>query len=350
MKKSSILLLIALIFFSVQGSCQTTTTDLAEDSNTILDSIIQITKRNAYHSDRVDWEDLTKEMFAISAAQDSINKVGKPVEHMFKTLGDYHGMLIYDCKAGFSYRPEDIGIPKDSIYKQIGRTKINAPYTVIGKLIQSNIAYVEILGTGMMQPPQIVAARDSLRSVICSLKAEKPNGWILDLRCNIGGNMHPMMAGIGELFPNGDLGGDTKDGVTYNSTWSLQDGNFQENGYANYSAELQCPNESNTKRIAVLTSRYTASAGEVVVSSLKAQKGVKIIGEKKSGLSSSNGWFVLPEKWILASMVGYYMSVDKTVHKDGIVPDFGVIEVLDLDDLTKGQQIDRAIKWIKFGE
>ncbi|GAB5555270.1 MAG: hypothetical protein Sapg2KO_48610 [Saprospiraceae bacterium] len=350
MKKSPLLLLIHIFFFCQQAFSQNPSTELPVSSNAILDSIIQIAKNNAYHSGQVDWPSLSQEMFAISTEQDSINKIGKPVEHMFETLGDYHGMLIYDYKAGFSYRPEGVGIPKDSIYKEIGRTKINLPYTVVGKLIQNNIAYIEILGTGVMQPPQIEAARETLRSVICDLKAQQPDGWILDLRCHIGGNMHPMMAGIGELIPNADLGGDTKDGVSYNTTWSLENGNFQENGYANYSAALQCPNDINEKRIAVLTSRYTASAGEVVVSSLKAQKEVKIIGEQTGGLSSSNGWFVLPEKWILAPMVGYYMSIDKTVHKNGVIPDFEIIEPLDLNDLTSGKQIDRAIKWIKSGK
>jgi len=77
---------------------------------------------------------------------------------------------------------------------------------------------------------------------------------------------------------------------------------------------------------------------------------LKVIGEKTSGLSSTNGWFVLTDKWVFAPMTAYYMSKDKTVHQNGIIPDFKISEELDLDNLQKGKVVDRAIKWIKNGK
>lgn len=344
--------IICLLFVNCKSFSQENSSlaDAKDNSKAILDSIIQLSKTNAYNASKVDWERLSKEMFEISERYDSIDKIGKPAAHMFKMLGDSHGMLMYDYKVAFSYQPEEGGVLRDSLWQTITASKIKTPYEVVGKILENtNIAYVEIVGTGVMQTEDIKQARDNIRGVLCSLKEKDPSGWILDLRCNTGGNMHPMMAGIGELIPDTDLGGDTVDGINFRSTWSLEDGNFLENGYAHYGDPLQCPEVKNEKRIAVLTSKYTVSAGEVVVSSLKGQTNIKIIGEKTGGLSSTNGWYILPDKWVLAPMQAYFMSKDKTVHKDGINPDISINERLDITHLFQGKSIERAIQWIQTG-
>ena len=322
-----------------------------KQADVLLDTLISLAKDNSFYSSKVDWAALEKEMIVISKEQDTIDKLGKPAELMFKRLGDFHGMLMYDYKVAFNHRSENNGPPNDSTYKTIGATKINSPYSVHSRIIvNSNIAYIEILGTGVMQGVQITDAIDEIRQTICDLKKKNPKGWIIDLRCNIGGNMNPMMEGLAELIPNADLGGDTKDGTNFYSKWSFEKGNFNQNGNSYYKTDLKCGNLIDDSRIAVLTSKYTASAGEVVASSLKGQENIKVIGHKTSGLSSTNGWFVLSDKWIFAPMTAYYMSKDKSVHHDGIIPDIEIQEDLDLDNLLTGKIIDSAVKWIKMGE
>ncbi len=353
--KIIITILTLIIFFTgCKNNAQenkSLNTEKVEQADVLLDTLISLAKANSYYSSKVDWTELEKEMITISKKQDTIDKLGKPAELMFKRLGDYHGMLMYDYRVAFNHRLESNGPPNDSIYKSIGATKINLPYSVNSKIIQdNNIAYIEILATGVMQGKQIGDAINEIRNVICELKSEKPQGWIIDLRCNIGGNMNPMLAGLAELIPNANLGGDTKDGTNFYSRWSFKDGNFYENGNSNYKTDLQCADFKNSSRIAVLTSKYTASAGEVVASSLKGQDNIKIIGQKTSGLSSTNGWFVLSDKWVFAPMTAYYMSRDKTVHNNGIIPDISIQENLDLNNLLSGKIIDRAIQWIQLGE
>lgn len=349
---NTLILLFTLISYENFAQEKKTVNERKSDQTEILlDSLISLAKSNSYYSSKVNWTKLEREMIELSKTQDSIQRLGKPAELMFKELGDYHGMLMYDYKIAFNHRSGSNGPPNDSIYKTIGSTKINSPYKVNGELMeQQSIAYIEILATGVMQGEQIDLARDEIRNTICNLKAQNPIGWIIDLRCNIGGNMNPMLAGLGELIKNADLGGDTKDGKSFFSTWSYKNGNFYQDGYSHYKADLTCNNATSNGRIAVLTSKYTASSGEVVVSSLKGQKGLKVIGEKTSGLSSTNGWFVLSDKWIFAPMTAYYMSKDKTVHKDGIIPDININEDLDLNNLLKGKVVERAIKWIRLGK
>jgi len=354
MNKILSLVVVCLLFINCKNIAQEneSVNQVEKDPSVVLlNSIISLAKEHSYYSSKVNWTDLETEMLVMSEKHDSIDKIGKPAELMFKRLEDFHGMLMYDYKIAFNHRSENSGPPNDSTYKAIGSTKINSPYSVNGNILnETTIAYIEILATGVMQGDQVDMARDEIRSVICDLKRKKPSGWIIDLRCNIGGNMNPMMAGLAELIPNADLGGDTKDGHSFKSKWSFENGNFYENGNSYYKSDLKCSDLNNKTRIAVLTSKYTASAGEVVVSSLKGQEDVMIIGQKTSGLSSTNGWFVLSDKWVFAPMLGYYMSKDKTVHTDGIIPDIIIEEKLDLEHLQKGKIMDRAVTWVRLGK
>ncbi|MGA7930969.1 MAG: S41 family peptidase, partial [Candidatus Sulfotelmatobacter sp.] len=47
---------------------------------------------------------------------------------------------------------------------------------------------------------------DKLHRLTVDLQAQKPDSWIIDLRGNLGGNMWPMLAGIGLVVGEGDLG------------------------------------------------------------------------------------------------------------------------------------------------
>jgi len=47
---------------------------------------------------------------------------------------------------------------------------------------------------------------DKLHGLVLELQARKPVGWIIDLRGNGGGNMWPMLAGIGVVLGEADLG------------------------------------------------------------------------------------------------------------------------------------------------
>jgi len=52
----------------------------------------------------------------------------------------------------------------------------------------------------------ILAYADSLQSAIRKLEGSGIKGWIVDLRLNTGGNMEPMIAGLGPLFSSDKLG------------------------------------------------------------------------------------------------------------------------------------------------
>jgi hypothetical protein len=62
-----------------------------------------------------------------------------------------------------------------------------------------------------------------LHAVAAGLEFAHPSGWIIDLRGNGGGNMWPMLAGIGFVLGEGNLGYFV-DGKSIEVAWRYQDG------------------------------------------------------------------------------------------------------------------------------
>ncbi|MEX0275049.1 MAG: S41 family peptidase, partial [Flavobacteriaceae bacterium] len=190
-----------------------------------------------------------------------------------------------------------------------------------------------------------------IRNQLCALEQQGPKGYIIDLRANIGGSFYPMFAGLGELFPNMHLGGDTKNGKEYYSEWTLQNGNLYNNDYAvpNMPA-LKCGIELGTRRVAVLVGRFTASSGEALASGLRGQNNIRLIGEQTSGASTTNSFRYISDDVQFNPAVAYYMSKDGTVHTDGIIPDQVIVEEYNMDHVLEGKTITEATKWIQYGD
>jgi C-terminal processing protease CtpA/Prc len=53
---------------------------------------------------------------------------------------------------------------------------------------------------------EVDAYATKVQSVIADLVSKKPCGWIVDLRGNGGGNIWAMLAGVGPILGEGELG------------------------------------------------------------------------------------------------------------------------------------------------
>jgi carboxyl-terminal processing protease len=70
---------------------------------------------------------------------------------------------------------------------------------------------------------QFVAYETKLQKIIANLDKSHPVGWVVDLRGNVGGNMWPMLAGVGPVLGEGDDLGEffTTEG---HAVWRYRDG------------------------------------------------------------------------------------------------------------------------------
>ncbi len=152
-------------------------------------------------------------------------------------------------------------------------------------------------------PQQMLAYADSLQNAIQTLYASGIKGWIIDLRQNTGGNMEPMLAGLGPLF-SADKLGSLVDVENHNDGWYYKNGKYYGDSEPGWSVSKPVKLEKQLP-IAVLTSNQTGSSGEIVVISFIGNAKTRSFGQSTWGLTTGNGSFALADgsKIFLASTI-----------------------------------------------
>jgi len=355
MKKNLLLLIVFTLTFGCYGQINPSN---KTESKRVLDSIISITKTHSIYKNDVDWTKLEKQVYDRFIDSGSIISILEPTQYLLGELGDYHGFLVLNGKqywtknkktrnVNYDYKSKIHKKKQDKIVSMLIDQK-----KIITKIISDSIAYIEVPFFLNNQGIDSINSNYTLklRKAICNLSKTNPKGYIIDLRRNLGGTVYLMISGMGELLQNFDLGGTTIDTKNYNDKWTLKEGNFHfgKNSLSNI-PEIKCHISIDNIPIVVLIGRYTASSGEVVATALKGQNNVKLIGEQTAGYTTTNSWFSISNNISLNPSISFYMSEDKTIHKDGVYPDIVINENLNVEDPLSGKVINEAIKWISTG-
>jgi hypothetical protein len=135
------------------------------------------------------------------------------------------------------------------------------------------------------------AYADSLQAAIRYLSRSGIKGWLIDLTQNTGGNMAPMIAGLGPLFSGEKLGA-LIDVRGVQNAWYYSNGRFywdDDTGWKVTDPVLL----SKRLPIAVFTSNKTGSSGEAVVVSFIGNERTRSFGQSTWGLTTGNGSFEL---------------------------------------------------------
>lgn len=184
------------------------------------------------------------------------------------------------------------------------------------------------------------AYADTLQAQLHILDTSQIGGWIIDLRENTGGNMEPMIAGLGPLFDT-KLPGSLIDVDGNPEAWGYYDGSYFWNG----EKVMTVPHARTVSPgmpIAVLTSAQTGSSGEAVAISFIGNAKTRLFGQPTWGLTTGNGSFDLSDgaRMMLASTI----MTDRTGKKyhGPIEPDVYIENSADgIDNVLRA-----AVKWI----
>jgi carboxyl-terminal processing protease len=129
-------------------------------------------------------------------------------------------------------------------------------------------------------------------ALLRQLDSRAERGWILDLRRNRGGNMWPMLVATGPLIGEGECCGFVSSAFT--NRISYRDGAiFQDEQELARIAEPYRP--ARQPRVAVLTSRYTGSAGEFVALAFRGHPTARSFGTPTGGVPTGNQTERLPD-------------------------------------------------------
>ncbi len=191
--------------------------------------------------------------------------------------------------------------------------------------------FVALLSTacGHESPAQLIRSQD----------APDLAGWIVDLRGNTGGNMWPMIAGVGPVLGEGVVGYFVPPGGAPATSWSYRDGGAFVGDTELIRVSMPYELISSAPKVAVLTDSMVISSGEAVTVAFRGRPRTRSFGGATCGLATANQGIPLSDGATLFLTVALMADRARTTYPDGISPD---------ETVAGGTEVaERAIAWLR---
>lgn len=313
----------------------------------LVQSVVQKAKETSMYSSTINWDSLSKVVLFRADNAKTIKDLKLAFETLINGMRDHHGKLIsandFSYIAWFTDYSNKRNIDNRDFDHDLWKIVNNKESKFESKLLDGRIGYLKIVGI----PPNVDIQKEAeiIRDAVIKLAEKKVNHWIVDLRFNGGGNMYPMVTGIGPLIGDGIVGKLVSLSNETLFNWEIKNGNFIYNVPDVVRLE-ENPKFKTLPKIAVLTSRWTISSGEIVATCLKGRPNTKFFGEATGGYTTNNNWEIINEQVILAISTGIYCDRNGVVYDKNIPVDIEIpIEIE--KDIEKDKCIIEAIKWLK---
>jgi carboxyl-terminal processing protease len=279
--------------------------------------------------DHIDWPHLRKEALVRAARAEISVDTYDAIRFALASLDDHHSSFhptpaLEDLEAKRKAPRQAAPEPAP----QLGRSSpFTGRYEPEGRLAafgSKTFALVVVTKCFPETDRQFIAYETKLQRIVADLDKSHPAGWIVDLRGNVGGNMWPMLAGIGPLLGEGDHLGEffTLDS---HSTWKYRDGvaaEIEDGKEGPYPAIAGTPYKlAGTPKVAVLTDRRTGSAGEAIAIAFRGRPETRFFGQHTDGVSTANDVVKLSDGASMWLTIG--VDADRTgkQYMEGLDPD-----------------------------
>ncbi len=287
-----------------------------------------IIKKNAIYADSLDWKKIDANIETMSMGVSTVPDAQFMLDYVIAQLhlaGDNHS-FFQDKVAARNYAS--------------GNTPREQPQY---KLMPGDIGYILVPAFGSTSDTASVNFATKIQDYIRELDTQNNiKGWIVDMRTNGGGNMWPMIAGLGPLIGNGTLGYFISKGKNNGAPqpWFYHDGISGQNGRNAVKVSPYIVKDT-TLKIAVLVGPLTASSGEMTSMTFTGKPNAKLIGQLTGGYTTANRGFPLSTGAMIYLATGYTANRDYKKYFGKMTPDI-IIPVSDNDD-----QINKAaMDWL----
>ena len=324
--------------------------DIAPQLRSYLDTAIETTRENALTAGSVNWEAVSGEARRRAAGRDKIPELYPIIRFLLAQLRDGHSFLQLSDELRQGESKATGAAPE---YDLPAATAAHEP-SPYGKRMrpEGELLHRGARTFGFVFMPQ--GRRDnrfatSFQQLIANLAKAAPCGWIVDLRGNGGGDMWPMLAGLGPLLGEGDLGRfvmpNKEEYWAYRGGSAIHHGDQLEEAPARVEV-TPVPVLIPPPPVAVLIDRGTASSGEAIAISFLSRIHTRSFGEHTYGASTATRGFRLPDGANLVIAVSTFGDMRGHVYSDGVAPD----EVVSIGDQMAERNddpvINAAINWL----
>ncbi len=277
---------------------------LSDLARTYLESVITLVQTNSINRSQVDWPTVRREVFSRAGGAQVPSETHAAVQWLVSALGDRHSAFL-----------DPVAL------KSLPARSAAASGKPEGRVLDGRFGYVLVPTFGSPDQATVDQFATELQSVIASVSASKPCGWVVDLRSNGGGNMWSMLAGIGPVVGSGQLGS-FKDPDGRGALWSYENGEAKSDGRT-FAKTLNVPVTLHLEAppVAVLVGPTTASSGEAVAIAFRGRSSTRLFGATTRGLTTSNRVFPLSDGSLLNLTTAAFADRIGTPYQNGVTPD-----------------------------
>lgn len=333
MKKPVVTLFVFIVFFysctdkpSVVVPVPEPVKEIPSIGNTVagafLNEVLGVMQDNSINRSTINWGNFRASVFTKLTETAEIKDAFPAIREALFLLKDNHSSFI--PASG------------DVIYAG----SINCPFDDVSRpTLPENIGYVRVnffSGTSNSRPALEFA--NEIQAQIKSQDKANMKGWIVDLRNNAGGNMWPMLAGIGPVLGDGIAGHFVyPDGRTF--TWGYEDGLSLSNGVPITQLDQFYELISSKPKVAVLINSAVASSGEAIAISFIGRTNTASFGTPTCGLSTSNQGFRLSDNSVLNLTTAFMADRQKNKFGEQIIPD---------NPVPPNKVVSEAVAWLNI--
>lgn len=290
-----------------------------------LESVIGLMEAYSVHRLTINWTDFRARVMADAVNAVTIADTFPAIRTALGLLGDGHSFYV----------PASGG---SAIF--VSTRRCTAP-PAPAPGVPADIGYVKVTAFSGT-PAEALAFADGIQNAIRAADRDGLLGWIVDLRGNGGGNMWPMIAGLGPIVGEGLLGYFTRP-VGAAIPWGYREGTSWSG--SNHASAQTVTSPYRLRQadpaVAVLIDGRVASSGEAATIAFKQRGRTRFFGGATCGLSTSNSSFGLNDGAQLFLTVG--IMADRTRREYG--------DVVEPDEVVAGAAptVERAIAWLRNG-
>jgi carboxyl-terminal processing protease len=315
---------------------QVSPTAITPDAAAFLDNAIDIMRQHALHGQGVDWTEVRTEAFkraggafnpidTYPAIYWALVQLGDPGSHLRLPPGLYPDQIALLQQAEKEALTNAPGGPRVDNSIPTAFTSRRLPEGHVITAQGRNFGYVVLPRCSAKDNDGLLLYAADIRRILTDIAAQNPKGWIVDLRGNTGGNMWPMLTGIGPILGDGPAGSFVAaDG---NITWFYQDGKTgtrNPGGIETVSLNLDEEPALRTPTqapVAVLVDSSTASSAEAITIAFHGRPDTRFFGTHTAGKSTAVQPFKLDDGAELYLTTAIDADRSGKSYPDGFTPD-----------------------------
>lgn len=299
---------------------------ISAEAERYLNDALDILQTHSLKRADIDWPTLRANTLRRARTAQELADTYEAIRYALGKLGDHHSFFLDPVQSANLTQVEISDAPDPE-----------------GELVNEKLGYVVLPTFWSGNQALISEYASQVRDIIRTLDSNNPCGWVVDVRQNRGGNMWPMLAGIGPILGEGHVGAFIEPNGQQ-MDWFYADGASRRGGEiaAQVNGEAYQLQRLNPP-VAVLIGPLTASSGEAVVIAFQGRPNTRSFGWITMGLTTANNGYPLSDGATIVLTVATFadrtgQQYGKTIAADDIVSD--------LPNTVQDEVIVTASQWL----